>query len=68
LDSRFPGISTTSDNARAAGQDLVFLAVHPPILAAVRDLIPVHPLAAMEPHVIETYRTCLPAIYQKIKP
>ena len=34
----------------------------------VRDLIPVKPLAAMEPQVTETYRTCLPAIYQKIRP
>ena len=30
--------------------------------------IPVKPLAAMEPQVIETYRSTLPAIYQKIKP
>ena len=36
--------------------------------AEVRDLIPVKPLAAMEPQVTETYLTCLPAIYQKIKP
>ena len=36
--------------------------------AEVIDLIPVTPLAAMEPQVTETYRTCLPAIYQKIKP
>ncbi len=36
--------------------------------AEVRDLIPVQPLAAMETHVTEAYRTCLPAIYQKIKP
>lgn len=43
LNSRFPGILTTSDNARAASQDLVFLAVHPPIFAevvvAIRDHI-----------------------------
>jgi pyrroline-5-carboxylate reductase len=36
--------------------------------ADVINLIPVKPLAAMEPQVTETYRTCLPAIYQKIKP
>jgi pyrroline-5-carboxylate reductase len=36
--------------------------------AEVTDLIPVKPLAEMEPQVIETYRTRLPAIYQKIKP
>lgn len=34
----------------------------------VIDLIPVKPLAAMEPQVAETYRTCLPTIHQKIKP
>lgn len=34
----------------------------------VRDLIPVKPLAEMEPQVTETYRTCLPTIYQKICP
>ncbi len=32
----------------------------------VMDLIPVKPLAAMEPLVAETYRSCLPAIYHKI--
>ena len=36
--------------------------------ADVNNLIPVKPLAAMEPQVTETYRTCLPAVYQKIKP
>ena len=36
--------------------------------ADVINLIPVKPLAAMETQVIETYQTCLPAIYQKIKP
>jgi len=36
--------------------------------ADVINLIPVKPLAAMEPQVTETYQTCLPAIYQKIKP
>ena len=34
----------------------------------VIDLIPVKPLAEMEPQVSEMYRTRLPAIYQKIKP
>ena len=34
----------------------------------VMDLIPVKPLAEMEPHVAEMYRTRLPGIYQKIKP
>lgn len=34
----------------------------------VMDLIPVKPLAEMEPQVSELYRTRLPAIYQKIKP
>jgi pyrroline-5-carboxylate reductase len=34
----------------------------------VMDLIPVKPLAEMEPQVTEMYRTRLPAIYQKIKP
>jgi pyrroline-5-carboxylate reductase len=36
--------------------------------AEVMDLIPVKPLAEMEPQVSEMYRTRLPAIYQKIKP
>ena len=36
--------------------------------AEVLDLIPVKPLADMEPQVIEMFRTRLPAIYQKIKP
>ena len=34
----------------------------------VMDLIPVKPLAAMEPQVAEAYRNALPAIYQKIRP
>ena len=41
LQARFPEIRTTADNSLAAGQDLVFLAVHPPVLAeaaaSVRD-------------------------------
>ncbi len=36
--------------------------------AEVMDLIPVKPLAEMEPHVTEMYRTRLPALYQRIKP
>ncbi len=36
--------------------------------AEVTDLIPVKPLAAMEPQVVEAYRTTLPAVYLKIKP
>ncbi len=36
--------------------------------AEVMDLIPVKPLAEMEPHVAEMYRARLPAVYQKIKP
>jgi pyrroline-5-carboxylate reductase len=36
--------------------------------AEVMDLIPVKPLAEMEPQVAEMYRTRLPAVYQKIKP
>jgi pyrroline-5-carboxylate reductase len=34
----------------------------------VMDLVPVKPLAEMEPQVTEMYRTRLPALYQKIKP
>ncbi|HRZ54470.1 MAG TPA: NAD(P)-binding domain-containing protein [Candidatus Paceibacterota bacterium] len=34
----------------------------------VMDLIPVKPLAEMEPQVAEMYRTRLPGLYQKIKP
>jgi pyrroline-5-carboxylate reductase len=36
--------------------------------AEVMDLIPVKPLAEMEPQVCEMYRTRLPGIYMKIKP
>lgn len=43
LKSRFPDILTTSDNAISARQDLVFLAVHPPLItevvAGIRDHI-----------------------------
>jgi pyrroline-5-carboxylate reductase len=36
--------------------------------AEVMDLVPVKPLADMEAHVAEQYRTRLPALFQKIKP
>jgi len=36
--------------------------------AEVMDLVPVKPLAEMEPPVLEFYRTRLPALFQKIKP
>jgi pyrroline-5-carboxylate reductase len=36
--------------------------------AQVMDLVPVKPLAEMEPAVLEMYRTRLPAIFAKIKP
>jgi pyrroline-5-carboxylate reductase len=36
--------------------------------AEVMDLIPVKPLAEMEPQISEMYRTRLPALFQKIKP
>lgn len=38
------------------------------VLEEVMDLIPVKPLAEMEPMVAELYRTRLPALYQKIRP
>jgi pyrroline-5-carboxylate reductase len=36
--------------------------------AEVMDLVPVKPLAEMEPQVLELYRTRLSALFQKIKP
>lgn len=36
--------------------------------AEVMDLVPVKPLAEMEPQVLEFYRTRIPALFQKIKP
>jgi pyrroline-5-carboxylate reductase len=33
LKARFPSIATTPDNAAAGAKDIVFLAVHPPVLA-----------------------------------
>jgi hypothetical protein len=105
LKARFPGIETAPGNSGvAASQEIVFLAVHPPVMVEVAagfglsdaeiapalkrmvcggtrtllesglspdevmDLIPVKPLAEMEPQVAEMYRTRLPGIYQKIKP
>lgn len=34
----------------------------------VMDLVPVKPLAEMEPQLLELYRTRLPALFQRIKP
>ncbi len=36
--------------------------------SAVMDLVPVKPLAGMEPAVLEAYRTALPALFAKISP
>jgi pyrroline-5-carboxylate reductase len=36
--------------------------------AELMDLIPVKPLAEMEPQAGEMYRTWLPALFQKMKP
>jgi pyrroline-5-carboxylate reductase len=33
LTARFPSIATVTDNAQAAAKDIVFLAVHPPVMA-----------------------------------
>lgn len=39
IKASFPGVETASGNAAPAGQDVVFLAVHPPVMAEVcRDL------------------------------
>lgn len=35
LKARFPGVETAADNRAAAAQDIVFLAVHPPVMAEV---------------------------------
>jgi len=35
LKARFPEVATTPDNRQAAAQDIVFLAVHPPVMAEV---------------------------------
>jgi len=39
LKTRFPGVQTTSDSQAAAGQAIVFLAVHPPVMAEVATAI-----------------------------
>jgi thioredoxin 1 len=39
LKTRFPAITTTPDNAQAAGGEIVFLAVHPPVMAEVAPIL-----------------------------
>ncbi len=39
LKAQFPGVQTTGDNLGAAAQDIVFLAVHPPVMAEVAAAI-----------------------------
>jgi pyrroline-5-carboxylate reductase len=39
LKTRFPGVQTTGDSQAAAAQDIVFLAVHPPVMAEVATTI-----------------------------
>lgn len=39
LGARFPGVQTTTDNLAAASREIVFLAVHPPVLAEVTSSI-----------------------------
>jgi len=39
LKTRFPGVQTTGDSHAAAVQDIVFLAVHPPVMAEVATAI-----------------------------
>lgn len=39
LRARFPAITTSADNAAAAAKDIVFLAVHPPIVADAAGLV-----------------------------
>lgn len=39
LKAQFPGVQTTGDSQTAAAQDIVFLAVHPPVLAEVATAI-----------------------------
>ena len=39
LKARFPGLETAGDSKAVAAQDLVFLAVHPPAMAAVAEAI-----------------------------
>lgn len=39
LKTQFPGVQTTSDSRAATAQDIVFLAVHPPVMAEVATAI-----------------------------
>jgi pyrroline-5-carboxylate reductase len=39
LKTQFPGVQTTGDSQAAAAQDIVFLAVHPPVMAEVATAI-----------------------------
>ncbi len=39
LKTRFPGVQTTGDGQVAAAQDIIFLAVHPPVMAEVAAAI-----------------------------
>ena len=64
LKERFPKIEAVSGNSGAA-RTLLESGLTP---AEVMDLIPVKPLADMEPQGSEMYRTRLPGLYQKIKP
>ena len=48
LKERHPGVSVTADNALAAAQEVVFLAVHPPLLGEVLPKIAGH----LQPHAI----------------
>ena len=65
------GLTTTEADAGlkrmvcGAARTLVDSALSP---TEVMDLVPVKPLAEMEPQVLELYRTRLPALFQKIKP
>lgn len=42
LKTQFPGVQTTSNSHTAAAQDIVFLAVHPPVMAEVATTIKDH--------------------------
>jgi len=39
LKARFPSITTTADSLQAAARDMIFLAVHPPVMAEVAGAI-----------------------------
>ncbi len=62
----------TNGNERAASQDIVFLALHPPAIAGVaakvENLIPVKPLAELEAPFREACRTRPPSLLEKIRP